>query len=262
MLSTNTILGHSNVKKGIQRLLILVVAALAFTADPCIAFNGVSNNALKSFKVSSNAGFAPSSSYMSAPQRRARLPNLSLSESTNDDEVPNKNDETNTTPSSDENKKKGGILSKVKSMFGSKPSDGLSTKQRLAKMGLSCFLSYGFVSNMAIVVCVSLSWFGFTKKTGLSPLAPGQWKPFLAVYAGFYVFNNIVRPFRFGLSVGVSHYFDRLIANIQRKTNVSKPIAIGIVVFFVNICGTLSGMALGISLASSLTGVPIFPPKP
>ncbi len=92
----------------------------------------------------------------------------------------------------------------------------------------------------------------------MSPLAPGQWKGFLAVYAGFYVFNNIIRPIRIGMSVGVAKYFDAAISMVQRKISVSKPVAIGIVVFLANIVGTCSFMALGITLASMASGVPIF----
>lgn len=137
----------------------------------------------------------------------------------------------------------------------------MSTKEMLAKMGLSTLLSYGWVSNMSYCVTVSLAWFGFTKKTGLSPLAPGQWKPFLAVYAGFYVFNNFIRPIRIAASVGVSKYFDMVINSVQEKTKVPRGVAIGITVFLFNIVGTCSFMALGISIASALSGVPIFPPK-
>merc|ERR1719437_304446 len=100
--------------------------------------------------------------------------------------------------------------------------DGLTFRQKLAKMGLSVLLSYGFVSNMSYCVTVSLAWFGFSKKTGLSPLAPGQWKGFLAVYAGFYVFNNFVRPMRFAASVGVAPYFDRVVKSIQNRTGLGK----------------------------------------
>lgn len=64
-------------------------------------------------------------------------------------------------------------------------------------------------------------------QTGLSPLAPGQWKPFLAVYAGFYVFNNIIRPLRFGASVVVSKYFDNFVSFIQNKTKLSRKWSIG-----------------------------------
>ncbi|OEU22471.1 hypothetical protein FRACYDRAFT_162049, partial [Fragilariopsis cylindrus CCMP1102] len=119
-------------------------------------------------------------------------------------------------------------------------------RQKLAKMGLSALLSYGFVSNMSYCVSVGLAWFGFSKKTGLSPLAPGQWPKFLAVYAGFYVFNNIVRPIRLAISIGVTPYFDKAVATIQRKTGFNKTLSIGIVVFLANICGTTSLMAFSV----------------
>ncbi len=99
------------------------------------------------------------------------------------------------------------------------------------------------------------------KKTGTSPLAPGQWKPFLAVYAGFYVFNNIVRPLRFGASVVAARYFDAFVNTIQRKTKLPRKWSIATVVFLANICGTFAAMGLGITLASGAAGVPIFPPK-
>jgi hypothetical protein len=139
--------------------------------------------------------------------------------------------------------------------------DGLTARQKLAKMGLAAVLSYGWVSNVSYAICVSIAWYGFSKKTGLSPLAPDQWKPFLAVYAGFFVFNNVVRPFRLGLSVAISRYFDNVISFVERKTKFSRSIAIALVVFVFNIVGTISLMAIGISLASMASGVPIFPSK-
>ncbi len=101
-------------------------------------------------------------------------------------------------------------------------------------------------------VCFSLF------QTGKSPLAPGQWKPFLAVYAGFWVFNNIIRPLRFALAVAVSPYFDRFVSFIQEKTGLGRGWSIGLVVFLANVVGTLSLMCLGISGASILAGVPIW----
>jgi len=44
------------------------------------------------------------------------------------------------------------------------PQDGLTTKQRLAKMGLAVALSYGWVSNMSYTVTVSLAWYIFSKQ--------------------------------------------------------------------------------------------------
>lgn len=42
--------------------------------------------------------------------------------------------------------------------------DGLTFKQRLAKMGLATMLSYGWVSNMSYSVTVSVAWYIFSKQ--------------------------------------------------------------------------------------------------
>lgn len=146
-------------------------------------------------------------------------------------------------------------------LFPPKEDDGLTFRQRLGKAGLSVALSYGWVSNVSYSVTVSLAWYIFSKRTGLSPMAPGQWKSFLAVYAGFYVFNNIVRPVRFALSVSVSLYFDRVVSWIQNKFRVSKGVAVGLTIFLANVVGTIALMCLGISIAATAAGVPVFPPK-
>jgi hypothetical protein len=131
-------------------------------------------------------------------------------------------------------------LARIKTrLFPPKPDDGLTFKQRLAKAGLSVVLSYGWVSNVSYSISVSLAWFIFSKQSGLSPLAPGQWKGFLAVYAGFYVFNNVIRPIRFGLSVGASLYFDKLVKQIQEKFKVKKGVAIFLVSIYFFFCVTI-----------------------
>jgi hypothetical protein len=184
-------------------------------------------------------------------------------ESDSDDETSPQID-TEETPSEsgvEDSEKASTFRARLKKLWVKDKDDGLSTRQRLAKMGLAAVLSYGWVSNVSYAICVSIAWYGFSKKTGLSPLAPDQWKPFLAVYAGFFVFNNVVRPLRLGLSVAISQYFDKVIAFVERKTKLSRSIAIALVVFLFNIVGTISLMAFGISLASTASGVPIFPPK-
>ncbi len=153
------------------------------------------------------------------------------------------------------------IFSKFVGMLKPQKSENLSTKELLKKMGLSMFLSYGFVSNITSVIITSLSWFTFSKKSGMSPLAPGQWKGFLAIYAGFYVFSSLLRPLRVGLAIGISKYFDSALNQIQEKMNCPRPVAIGILVVLANILVTCAVMALGVSLASVLSGVPVFPPK-
>jgi predicted PurR-regulated permease PerM len=83
----------------------------------------------------------------------------------------------------------------------------------------------------------------------------------IAVYAGFYVISNFLRPIRVTLAIAIGPYFDRLVNWIQKKTKVPKAVAITLTVLMVNLGGTLLLMVGGISLASFLAGVPVFPPK-
>lgn len=136
----------------------------------------------------------------------------------------------------------------------------LTFRQRLAKMGLATILSYGFVSNMSYAVTVSCAWYIHNVKHQLSPLAPGQYKPFLLIYSGFWIFNNVVRPIRLGVSLAVvAPQCDKILNYIQMQYRVSRTVAIAVTVFLANVVGTISAMSLGIVLASILSGVPIFP---
>lgn len=136
----------------------------------------------------------------------------------------------------------------------------LTFRQRLAKMGLATILSYGFVSNMSYAVTVSCAWYIHNVKHQLSPLAPGQYKPFLLIYSGFWIFNNVVRPIRLGVSLAVvAPQCDKILNYIQMQYRVSRTVAIAVTVFLANVVGTISAMSLGIILASILSGVPIFP---
>ena len=136
--------------------------------------------------------------------------------------------------------------------------DPLHTNQFFERKLKELLWIHASIQNVWHLRFFTTRWFGFSKKTGLSPLAPGQWKGFLAVYAGFYVFNNFIRPMRLAVSIGVTPYFDKAVAAIQRKTKFSKSVSIGIVVFLANVCGTTSLMSLGIYIASLAAGVPIF----
>jgi hypothetical protein len=142
------------------------------------------------------------------------------------------------------------------------PKDGLSFKQRLAKYGLAVVLSYGAVSNVSGCISVSIAWFISCKRNLVSPLAPGQYKSFLAVYAGFFVFLNVIRPLRFAFSIAISPVFDRMINGFQRRFSLSRTAAIALSVFIVNVLGSIAVLVTGVSLASLASGVPIFPIPP
>mmetsp|Transcript_55074 Transcript_55074/g.59679 ORF Transcript_55074/g.59679 Transcript_55074/m.59679 type:complete len:248 (+) Transcript_55074:3269-4012(+) len=233
-------------------LIILILPCLGFTISPFGRTTTTITETVKSLSQRNHVFFASTSDSTGNV-------NSDNEEEEDDDDDDDNNDYTKTVSVS--------ILSEVplwkrvvffyKYKKTNDDDDGLTFKQKLANMGLSALLSYGFVSNMSYCVSVGLAWFGFSKQTGLSPLAPGQWKKFLAVYAGFYVFNNIVRPIRLAISVGVTPYFDKAVARVQRKTGLKKSLSIGIVVFLANICGTTSLMGLAIWIASIAAGVPI-----
>lgn len=75
------------------------------------------------------------------------------------------------------------------------------------------------------------------------------------------MFNNIIRPLRLGLSIAISQYFDDVVAFVQQKTKFNKGVSIALVVFLLNVIGTIGLMFVGISLASLASGVPVFPGK-
>ena len=60
-------------------------------------------------------------------------------------------------------------------------------RKRLAALGLGAVASYGFVSNVTYGTGLAVSWIGFVRQFGKSPFMPGQWKAFLAFYAGEYL---------------------------------------------------------------------------
>jgi len=150
------------------------------------------------------------------------------------------------------------LLQKLKTLV---LGDAKMGKAKLRSLGAAALLSYGWVSNTSYMICLSLAWYVHARRSGLSPLAPGQWPQFLAVYGGFFVVQNVIRPLRFAFSVFMTPVFDRMVAFIMKRTGLSKPKAFGVTVFLVNICGTFTLLFTGVTLASLAAGVPIFPSK-
>lgn len=152
------------------------------------------------------------------------------------------------------------FLSKLKNLFRMNGQNGVTLdKKGLSKLGLNCLLAYGFVSNVSYITCLILSWITHGKSTGLSPLAPGQWKKFLLVYATFFAVNNVLRPLRFSLSLVITPVFDGLIELCQRKTGWSTRNSTGFIIFSVNVCGTFLYLFGGLFIATSVAGVPLLP---
>ena len=98
-----------------------------------------------------------------------------------------------------------------------------------------------------------------TKQTGLSPLAPGQWKPFLALYAGFYAVNSLLKPVRFVVALSVVRHTEQLLQGLQELPLLqdSRKAAIACSTgLLLTTSATL--MATGIGLASLSSGIPLW----
>lgn len=164
--------------------------------------------------------------------------------------------------------------------------DGDALKAKLATLGASALLAYGFVSNVnAVVRCrcsrcsvahfstisvtpahsrsqtlLIVAWVSFAAKTGLSPLAAGQWPAYLLSYTALYaVIGNGLRPLRFSLSVAITPFFDRFVAFLSERLHLSQRQAFAACVFLVNVLGTCSYLVLGLRLATLVAGVPFLP---
>jgi hypothetical protein len=133
----------------------------------------------------------------------------------------------------------------------------LFTKENLVKLGLNVALSYGFVSNLSSITLVIISWIIFGKTAKISPLAPGQWRGFLAVYAGLWAVNNFLRPFRISLAILISPVFEKFIDLVEKRSGFRRSIAIGIVVALVNVLGSFTYLFVGLSIATSIARVPL-----
>jgi hypothetical protein len=89
-------------------------------------------------------------------------------------------------------------------------------------------------------------------------MAPGQKAAFLVTYAGFSVILNVIRPARFALSMAISPHFERIRNAISREFEVSPRGAAVIMIITINLIGGCMLMALGVGLASALSGVPVW----
>ena len=57
---------------------------------------------------------------------------------------------------------------------------------------LGAVASYGAVSNLTYGAGLAVAWIGFVRQMGKSPLMAGQWKAFLAFYAGAVLHASIL----------------------------------------------------------------------
>ena len=71
--------------------------------------------------------------------------------------------------------------------------------------------------------------------------------------------GNGLRPIRFSISVAITPFFDKFVAILQKRFSVAKPVAFGMCVFLVNVCGTCTYLALGLRVVTAVLGLPFLP---
>jgi len=133
---------------------------------------------------------------------------------------------------------------------------GVDTK-KISGLGISFFLSYSIISNINTSISLSVAWYISCKKTGLSPLVPGQWKSLLTAYGMIYGLIQLLRPFRVAAAVGMSKLSSEYLELTQTKFQCSRAVAIGLQFVSGQLIMGLCA-ALGVTLASLLTGVKVF----
>ena len=132
------------------------------------------------------------------------------------------------------------LASRLKALFGG--GEKLD-RERLKALGTGAVASYGAVSNITYGGGMAVSWVGFVKKFGTSPLASGQWPKFLAFYSAFWMAQNFVRPLRFSLALAMAPAFDRFIDFLAARLGVSRPKAFGVYLAILGI--TTSALVFG-----------------
>lgn len=112
-------------------------------------------------------------------------------------------------------------------------------KAKIKALGIGAVLSYGFISNVSYGACVAVAWITHVKRSGLSPLAAGQWSGFLAVYAGLWALQNFLRPMRFALAVALTPAVNSLMEHIMESWGWSKGQAFGFLMLVMGV-GTMA----------------------
>jgi hypothetical protein len=151
------------------------------------------------------------------------------------------------------------LVSKARSVLQVNEKDGLTLRQRMAKKGFATFLTFTLLSNLSATGTMSFAWYLFSMKTGMSPLFPGQWKPFLALNATFMAMDSVLKPIRFAVAIATAPYADRVMVWLKNKFNGSKSAATA-AAFAVVVAASFGMFAGGIALASSFSGVAVFAP--
>lgn len=126
----------------------------------------------------------------------------------------------------------------------------------ISNLGVTFALSYSFISQVNGSITLSVATYLSMKRTGLSPLAPGNWKSLLAAYGTIYAAVQLLRPFRVAAAVAMSKLSKEFLEATEAKLDCNRRTAVAVQFAF----GWLAWAVVattGVTLASLATGVPI-----
>jgi hypothetical protein len=109
---------------------------------------------------------------------------------------------------------------------------------------------------MSYSLCVSLSYYIYAAKSSATPFLPGNRAGFLAVYSGFFVANNFLRPARLAVATYFAPSLEAFIRSLQSRLRLPRAAATALTVLCFNVCGTFAAMFVGIQIAALASGVP------
>ena len=130
-------------------------------------------------------------------------------------------------------------------------------KSKAAKTGIAFMLSYTMISKITIATTFSVAWYVASKTTGLSPLAPGNWKALVAAYGSLCPIVALLQPFRVTLAAALTKKTDDLLVKTQHRLLCSRKTAIMMQVMLI-LAVFVGCMAGGVTTASMLSRVPIW----
>lgn len=133
---------------------------------------------------------------------------------------------------------------------------GMDAHQVISKLGVSFLLSYSLISNLNGALSFSVAWYLSIKRTGLSPMVPGQWKSLLTSYAMIYGAIQILKPFRVAAAIAMSKLSAEYLEMTQHKLNCSRRVAIACQYVMGQVVMAVCAL-LGVTAVSLWTGVPL-----